>query len=142
MKLTATMAVVSVRDGRAELRKALAEPGRDGVEVVMIGKLVGDGWEDDDGIDQGFQMEVDLLLVVGEKEAPTTTGRLSASEPNLQNIPVRTEEGRRISTAHVTGDTRPVKEPRRDANGNIIPWPEEADYFHAFDPENPGVPTD
>jgi DNA polymerase-1 len=34
-------------------------------------------------------------------QAVATTGRLSSSDPNLQNIPVRTEEGRRIRQAFV-----------------------------------------
>lgn len=34
----------------------------------------------------------------------TATGRLSSSDPNLQNIPVRTEEGRKIRTLFVPGE--------------------------------------
>ena len=39
-------------------------------------------------------------------QAGAATGRLSMSDPNLQNIPIRTDEGRRIRLAFVPGDAK------------------------------------
>ena len=41
-------------------------------------------------------------------QAVTATGRLSSSDPNLQNIPIRTEEGRRIRRAFCAPEGRRI----------------------------------
>ena len=41
-------------------------------------------------------------------QAGAATGRLSSSDPNLQNIPVRSEEGRRIRTAFIAPEGRRI----------------------------------
>ncbi len=46
-------------------------------------------------------------------QAVAATGRLSSSDPNLQNIPIRTEEGRRIRQGFVPGKGRNGDDERR-----------------------------
>ncbi len=52
----------------------------------------------------GYVSELDGRVHTTFNQALTSTGRLSSSNPNLQNIPVRTERGREIRKAFVPGN--------------------------------------
>ena len=52
----------------------------------------------------GYISPVDGRVHTTFNQALTATGRLSSSNPNLQNIPIRTEEGREIRKAFVPGE--------------------------------------
>jgi len=51
---------------------------------------------------------VDGRVHTSFNQAVTATGRLSSADPNLQNIPVRTELGRKVRSAFVAKDSRHV----------------------------------
>jgi DNA polymerase-1 len=68
------------------------------LEYRMLGKLLGTYLE-------GLSRLVgsDGKLHTTFRQTVTATGRLSSTEPNLQNIPIRLEEGRKIRRAFVPG---------------------------------------
>ena len=51
-----------------------------------------------------FQNPIDGRIHASFNQTGAATGRLSCSDPNLQNIPIRTDEGRRIRLAFVPGN--------------------------------------
>ncbi len=56
----------------------------------------------------GFISRIDGRVHTSFNQSLTATGRLSSSNPNLQNIPIRTEKGREIRKAFVPGDSDSV----------------------------------
>jgi DNA polymerase-1 len=55
-----------------------------------------------------YQSPVDGRIHASFNQTGAATGRLSCSDPNLQNIPIREDEGRRIRLAFVPGEEKSV----------------------------------
>lgn len=65
-----------------------------------------------------YVSETDGRIHTSFNQTGASTGRLSSSDPNLQNIPIRTDEGRRIRLAFVPGNA--PKRAAHEVNGTEI----------------------
>jgi len=68
------------------------------IEYRTLTKLFGTYYE---GLKNALDLKNDGRIHTIYKQAETQTGRLSSIEPNLQNIPIRTEEGREMRKVFV-----------------------------------------
>ncbi len=71
------------------------------IEYRALTKLFGTYYE---GLKTALGLKGDGRIHTIYKQAETQTGRLSSVEPNLQNIPIRTEEGRELRKVFVADE--------------------------------------
>jgi DNA polymerase-1 len=71
-------------------------------------------------------------------QAVAVTGRLSSNDPNLQNIPIRTPEGRRVREAFVAPPGHRDRQRRLLARSSCASWPTSAATRACCTPSPPG----
>ncbi|MDD4183786.1 MAG: DNA polymerase I [Candidatus Izemoplasmatales bacterium] len=71
------------------------------IDYRTLTKLYGTYFE---GLSSALSLKGDGRIHTIYKQAETQTGRLSSIEPNLQNIPIRTEEGRELRKVFVADE--------------------------------------
>lgn len=87
----------------AEALAWLADVSNDPLPKVIL------KWRDVTKLKQTVASLIPLIAADGRvhttfQQTVAATGRLSSADPNLQNIPIRTEDGRKIRSAFVVGD--------------------------------------